>query len=97
MSEEEKYIINPITGDKILSTKFIVEDYYRKCDELQVLKKCNNETNELANEYKKKIDKVVKIINKALCPNSDYVDYDFGSELLRQELLEVLEKGENKK
>ena len=96
MSEEEKYIINPITGDRILSTKFIVEDYYRKCNELQVLRKCSDETNELANEYKKKIDKAVKIINKALCPNSDYVDYDYGSELLRQELLEVLGKGEDK-
>lgn len=31
-------------------------------------------------------------INKKLCPNSDYVDYDFGTELLRQELLDIVNK-----
>jgi hypothetical protein len=45
-------------------------------------------------EFQKRIDNAIKITNKALCPNSDYVDYDFGTELLRQELLEILDKGE---
>ena len=43
MSEEEKYIINPITRQKILSTKFIVEDYYKKCEEVENKNKVINE------------------------------------------------------
>ena len=38
------------------------------------------------------IKEVRECINKKLNINSDYVDYDFGTELLRQELLEILEK-----
>ena len=41
------------------------------------------------------IKEVRKHINKRLNINSDYVDYDYGTELLRQELLEILDK-ENK-
>lgn len=41
------------------------------------------------------IKEVRENINKKLNVNSDYVDYDFGTELLRQELLEILDK-ENK-
>lgn len=43
MSEEEKYFINPITRQKILSTKFIVEDYYKKCEEVENKSKVINE------------------------------------------------------
>ena len=43
MSEEEKYFINPITRQKILSTKFIVEDYYKKCEEVENKNKVINE------------------------------------------------------
>ena len=39
------------------------------------------------------IKEVRECINKKLNINSDYVDYDFGTELLRQELLDIL-KGE---
>lgn len=35
----KKYIINPITGDKILSTEFIVNDYYKIKEENEKLKK----------------------------------------------------------
>ena len=35
----KKYIINPITGDKILSTEFIVNDYYKIKEENKQLKK----------------------------------------------------------
>ena len=41
------------------------------------------------------IKEVREKVNKTLNVNSDYVDYDFGVELLRQELLEILDK-ENK-
>ena len=34
----KKYIINPITGDKILSTEFIVNDYYKIKEENKQLK-----------------------------------------------------------
>lgn len=39
------------------------------------------------------IKEVRELVNKALNINSDYVDYEFGVELLRQELLEILDKG----
>jgi len=39
------------------------------------------------------IKEVRENINKKLNINSDYVDYDFGTELLRQEILEILDKG----
>ena len=35
----KKYIINPITGDKILSTEFIVNNYYKIKEENEKLKK----------------------------------------------------------
>lgn len=35
----KKYIINPITGDKILSTEFVVNDYYKIKEENEQLKK----------------------------------------------------------
>ena len=35
----KKYIINPITGDKILSTEFIVNNYYKIKEENRQLKK----------------------------------------------------------
>lgn len=35
----KKYIISPITGNKILSTEFIVNDYYKIKDENRQLKK----------------------------------------------------------
>lgn len=41
-------------------------------------------------QLKRRLEKAKEIINKALIPNSAYVDYDFGTELLRQELLDTL-------
>ena len=49
--------------------------------------------------YTRQLENIIKEvrenINKKLNINSDYVDYDFGTELLTQELLEILDK-ENK-
>ena len=42
--------------------------------------------------YHSIIKEVRECINKKLNINSDYVDYDFGTELLRQELLGILDK-----
>ena len=53
MSEEEKYFINPITGQKILSTKFIVEDYYKKCEEVERL-------NNIINELEKRLEQGIE-------------------------------------
>ena len=53
MSDEEKYIINPITREKILSTKFIVEDYYKKCEEIERL---NNIIKELRKMLEHKVE-----------------------------------------
>ena len=39
---------------------------------------------------KERINKAVELIKKALCPNSDYVDYDYGVELLKGMLLDIL-------
>lgn len=49
---------------------------------------------DISNGMLEAIDKAIEIINKGLNINSDYVDYDYGTELLRQELLEAL-KGVN--
>ena len=46
-------------------------------------------------ELQERIDRAIEIINKAIQPKSDYIDYDFGSELLRQELLDTLICGKN--
>ena len=47
---------------------------------------CFNEVN-LLND---RISKAIELINQKLDINSDYIDYDFGAELLRQELLDIL-------
>lgn len=39
---------------------------------------------------KERINKAVQLIKKSLCINSDYVDYDFGVELLKGMLLDIL-------
>ena len=49
---------------------------------------------DISNGMLEAIDKAIEVINKGLNINSDYVDYDYGAELLRQELLEIL-KGVN--
>lgn len=46
-------------------------------------------------ELQDRIDKAIQNINEKLSINSEYVDYDFGSELLKQELLDIL-KGSDK-
>lgn len=62
--------------------------------------------NKFYEEYKKnylkadilqrRINKAIEYINEKLNINSDYVDYDFGTALLRNELLEILQ-GDDKK
>jgi len=42
-------------------------------------------------ELNQKIDKAIECIKEKLNINSGYVDYDFGTELLRQELLDILQ------
>lgn len=58
-----------------------------------------NELDDEKQQENKRLNNIIKEvrekINKTLNINSDYVDYDFGTELLRQELLEILDK-ENK-
>ena len=44
--------------------------------------------------YKSIIKEVREKINKGLDIKSEYIDYDFGTELLRHELLEILDKVE---
>lgn len=54
-----------------------------------------NSINYLLYELQQKeniIKEVREKVNKTLNVNSDYVDYDFGVELLRQEFLEILDK-----
>ena len=48
------------------------------------------QSEELDNLINRK-DNAIELINKALNTNSDYVEYEFGTELLRQELLDILE------
>ena len=38
-----------------------------------------------------RIDKAIELIKKTLNIHSDYVEYDFGTEYLRQELLDILQ------
>ena len=47
------------------------------------------------NDLENRINKAIECINTKLTINSDYVDYDFGTELLRQELIEILKGSDN--
>lgn len=47
----KKYIINPITGEKILSTEFVVNDYYKKKDENKKLKRIIKELKETLEKH----------------------------------------------
>ena len=65
--------------------------------EIERLKNINEEHRILNGELRKELQQKENIIkdvreniNKKLNVNSDYVEYDFGTELLRQELLEIL-------
>ena len=63
-------------------------DYGNKAQvERDLLEQENQRLNNIIKEVREKINKTLNI-------NSDYVDYDFGTELLRQELLGILDKGE---
>lgn len=55
----------------------------------------NNKNLELIEEINKLyelLDKIKELVNKSLTPNSNYVEYEYGTELLRQEFLELLEE-----
>ena len=59
--------------------------------------KLREENKQLKHQLQQKeniIKEIRENINKKLNVNSDYVDYDFGIELLRQEFLEILDKVE---
>ena len=69
----------------------IEEEHNRTKKDIEIIKQAKQEIERLNNIIKE----VREVINKGLNINSDYVDYDFGTELLRQELLEILDKGSN--
>ena len=60
-----------------------LHDYFfeKYTDQKEEIERLNN----IIKEVRENIDKKLNI-------NSDYVDYDYGTELLRQELLEILDK-----
>ena len=84
-----------------------LEDYENFKKEIERLKKENTTLKQtmsnnslLINEnvlLKSIIKEVRECINEKLNINSDYVDYDFGTELLRHELLQILDKVEENK
>jgi len=67
--------------------------YFAKDDSLVDTYMDLSELLDYINELEENRDKAIEKINKTLCPNSDYVDYEYGTELLKQELLKIL-KGE---
>ena len=55
----KKYIINPITGNKILSTEFIVNDYYK-------IKEENRQLKEEIKEYQEELSKADSITQSCI-------------------------------
>lgn len=94
MSKEYLTYENKILGQEI-------ERLAKEVEKLEKVNKMllNSMVTEAHTKETKEIDRlnniikeVREVINKGLNINSDYVDYDFGTELLRQELLEILDK-----
>ena len=72
-----------------------------KDKEIEKLQKILRTKTRLHRKRKAKLRKLRKEvrekINKGLDIKSEYIDYDFGTELLRHELLEILDKVEENK
>ena len=91
MSEEIKNIIAEVELTLDITVKPMV--LFQRQHIKQLLDLITNLQTQL--QQKENIIKEVReCINKKLNINSGYVDYDFGTELLRQELLEILDKAE---
>ena len=84
----ETYTLDEIK-EKLEHEKYLRKENQELYEELQVLRKCSDGTNDLANEYKKRIDKTIKYIK-------DRFDEDKGIWIIDcYELLEIL-KGSDK-
>ena len=57
----ETYTLNEIK-EKLEHEKYLRKENQELYEELQVLRKCSDGTNDLANEYKKRIDKAIETI-----------------------------------
>ena len=84
MSEELNNLVDDILKEK-LKLHYENEELEAQGKLIKELCKENEQLHSIIKEVRKNI-------NKKLNVNSDYVDYDFGTELLRQELLEILDK-----
>lgn len=58
---KEAYTLKEIE-EKLEHEKYLRKENQELYEELQVLRKCSNGTNDLANEYKKRIDKAIEYI-----------------------------------
>ena len=84
-TDEEQELV-----DEIERLKERIEDLNTINEEHRIL---NGEIRKELQQKENIIKEVREVINKGLNINSDYVEYDFGTELLRQEVLEILDKG----
>ena len=75
-------------ANNIRGTNNLIEANTKLFDENKLLKVEIERLHSIIKEVREKI-------NKSLDIHSIYVDYDYGTELLRQELLEILEKEVN--
>ena len=96
---ETLYQVNDL-AEAVKYNDRLVKENKELYKEIERLKNINEEHRILNGEIRKElqqkeniIKEVREVINKGLNINSDYVEYDFGTELLRQEVLEILDKG----
>lgn len=61
----ETYTLDEIK-EKLEHEKYLRKENQELYEELQVLRKCSDGTNDLANEYKKRIDKVIEYIDNLI-------------------------------
>ncbi len=59
----ETYTLDEIK-EKLEHEKYLRKENQELYEELQVLRKCSDGTNDLANEYKKRIDKAIEYIEE---------------------------------
>ena len=82
--------INKINESLYQANIDLVDKNKKLENEMEKLKQRLEVEIDISNGMLEAIDKAIEVINKGLNINSDYVDYDYGTELLRQELLEIL-------
>ena len=85
----EKYIINPITREKILSTEFIVSDYF-------IIKEENQQLKEKLEASEKARKEAIDYINFLVIIDTYLAGGRFKDTIWGKELLEILDidKGE---